>query len=1006
MHGNAWRIDGYSPADGLRVTAMSNGATTCIIKTGWLASAVLAVASLIPVTGVAAEWDIAIEGGYAPAREALSVQYARLEPSASGVFVAGIFGEMVRTPALVHYAPNSNTPAWTSMLGHASDLYAPITQRVNPAVDGSSLLMGAQLTRLDASGHVEWAAYPSVPEKVRAAAVLPGGDVLVVADQALSLRRHDGATGRLIHSSSQSQCYAASIVVADVSTAYVAWSCVDPQTAASFHQVLQFDLSTNQVRWTYPTAQLPTMAADATGVYLADGSLSIIKLSATNGAVVWSFSRSPGLRMLGSVDNGDLISSYDIGTAGNAIKRIERIDYITGLSLWARDIPGTFKARANRDTVAMTGTNVVAGVNVPYVEVLDSATGATAWRTDIAVPTGTQVRVADAVSNGSHVVALGKQCPAATGDVLCELAVWHLDRLSGVVAAAQPLLVQSAVLSDTKTSPNGIIWTAAVDWVATGQRVRLFAHSPIGGTLFVETPTSAPMSTPSAALPAESVAMAIGAYGNIAVLLKRRNGNDAVIMSFDTAGAFRWRKSLLAGLPVQTGVTADLVSVDTAGNVLLGKQEFFGQPQPWTGYTLNTRWMARLAAANGAVEWQREFRPTPPGSMFFISVPQAVPVDDDLAIREAPADETWTGVARMSGVDGSVGWINGDIGSPWFGLHRPGPTSLLTVGTYAPATTGRIDPVSGATQWVTPIPYSGDQFFFPWKVLESPTDGRYLLSTTRRTGGAGIVEVNGAFMLSVDSQTGNVDWANRFEPTTSNRFERMDAVGVAGNRIYATGPSRSIANYVFGLMALDAATGTEGEVRTLTSSTWRLPGDVALGVGNAMKIVDGGVLLQWPLRPQIEKAPHLTLARRDLDNQKVFGDIRVTLDWSPITVAGAPRKQLTYTATNAGPDSAEAIRSIIDVPADLPLRDVTCTINATPCDVEIGAAWITGLHTIPAGAQLTISVRIADYAPFVQRAIFSASAVGPFNLVEPTLNDNFAESELGTTDLIMRNGFD
>ncbi len=980
-----------------------SSAAACITRKRWLTTAALAIAWLVPVSGVAAEWDIAIEGGYAPAREALSAQQARLEVTASGVFVSGIFGEMVRTPALVRYAPNAIAPAWTAMLGHASSTYAPITQRVNPASDGSSLVIGQQLTRIDPNGHVLWSAYPGNPENVLAAAVLADGDALVVAGDPFSLRRHDGATGRLTYSSSQFSCYAASIVVVDASTAYVARSC-------GGHQVIQVDPATNQVRWTQASSQLPTIAADATGVYLADGNLSIIKLSAANGALAWNFSRSPGLRMQGSLDNGDIVSSYDVGTAGSPIKRIERIDHITGLGLWARDIPGNFKVRANLDAVVMTGTSLVGGVIVPYVEVLDIDTGATAWRTDIAVPTGTQVRISDAVANGSHIVALGKRCPAPTGEVFCELKMWHLDRPSGGVAATQPMLVQSAVLSETNTSSDGKIWTAAVDWVATGQRLRLFAHSAVDGAVLTETDIAAPMSTPSVTVPADSVALAIGANGSIAVMLKRRGvglgTHDAVVLAFDAAGAFRWRKSLLAGLPDQTGVTAELASVDAAGNVLLGMQEYFGQPQPWTGYTLNKRWMQRLAAADGAVEWQREFRPVPPGSMFFPSAPQATPVADDLVIREAPAGETWTGVARMSGANGAVGWINSDAPTPWLGLHVPRPSSLLAVGTLAPAPTVRIDSASGATQWAAQYTYPGDQFFFPWKVMESPTDSRYLLSTTRRTVGGAIFEVNGAFMLSVDTQTGIVDWVNRFEPTTSNRFERMDAVGVADNRIYATGPSRSIGNYVFGLMALDAVTGMEGDVRTLTSSTWRLPGDVAQGVGNAMKIVDGGVLLQWPLRLESEKAPQLTLARRDLGIQSVFGDIRVTLDWSPITVAGTSGKQLTYTAINAGPDNAEGVRSIIDVPADLPLLDITCTINATPCDVDIGAAWIKGTHAIPAGAQLTISARIADYAPFVRRAIFSASAVGPFQLVEPTLNDNFAESELGTTDLIMRTGFD
>ena len=92
--------------------------TTYTIRMGWLATTVLAVALLVPVSGVAAEWDVAIEGGYAPARELLSAQHARLEVNAAGVFVSGLFDEYTRMPAVVRYAPNTTVPAWTSMLGH------------------------------------------------------------------------------------------------------------------------------------------------------------------------------------------------------------------------------------------------------------------------------------------------------------------------------------------------------------------------------------------------------------------------------------------------------------------------------------------------------------------------------------------------------------------------------------------------------------------------------------------------------------------------------------------------------------------------------------------------------------------------------------------------------------------------------------------------------------------------------------------------------------------------
>ena len=982
--------------------------TTCTIRMGWLVSTVLAVASLFPVSGVAAEWDVAIEGGYAPARELLSAQHARLEVNAAGVFVSGLFDEYTRMPAVVRYAPNTTVPAWTSMLGHTSGSAATSQQRVIPATDGSSLVIGPQLTRLDANGVLQWAAYPGNSEKAVAAATLPDGDALVIVDQPFSWRRHGAATGRLIHSSSKPGCHTASLIAVDASTAYIARTCTNPQLTETVYEVVQIDPATGQVRWTYLAGSSPTITADESAVYVFDRNLSIIKLAAADGTFIWNFFRSSGLRSLGSVDNGDLISSYDVGTVSNPIKRIERIDRITGLSLWARDIPGTFNARANRDAVVMTGNTSVGGLIVPYVEVLDAASGAIAWRTDIAVPTGTQVRVSDAVANGSHVVALGKQCPAPAGDVRCELTIWHLDRLSGAIAATQPMMVQSAVISDTKTAADGKVWTAAIDWVATGQRLRLFAHNADNGAVLVETELATPMSTPSATLPAESVSLAIGTTGNIAVMLKRRGGyvsaHDAVVLSFDSAGAFRWRKSLLAGLPDQTGVTAELASVDSAGNVLLGKQEFFGQPQPWTGYTVNKRWMARLATANGAVEWQREFQPTPSGNLFFPNAPQGIPVNDDLAIREPPVDETWAGAARMTGANGDVAWVNSEA-LPWPLLYVPGPTSLLAVGTQ-PATRIRFDPVSGATKWVAQYAYPGDQFFFQWKVLESAMDNRYLLSTTRRTGGLGIAEKNGALMLSVDTQTGALVWANRFEPKSSNRFERMDAIGVVDNRIYATGPSQSLANYAVGLMALDAATGTEGEVRALQASSWRIVDDVGRGVGDAMKLVDGDALLRWPLRPQVGKAPYPTLARRDLGTQAASGDISVTLDWSRTAVAGMPGADFTFTATNAGPDDAEGVRSIIDVPSDSPLLDVTCAINAVPCEVVIGAAWIRGVHSIPAGAQLMISARFAETSTFGTRSVFSASAVGPFRLVEPTLNDNFAESELGTADLIMRTGFD
>lgn len=991
-----------------------SAATACIRRREWLATAALAVASLVPVGGVAAEWDIAIEGGYAPARESLSTQRSRLDVSVAGVFVAGIYDEMTRTPAVVLYPPNSIEPAWVSMMGHAGDagtLSGMTPQRVNAADDRSSLVIGAQLTRLDPDGHVQWAAYPEILGKVEASAILPDGDVLLAVGNPFSLRRHDGATGRLIGSSYQPRCSARSIVVVDASTAYVARTCVNPQMTETVQQVLQIDPATLAVRWTYVSAQVPTIVADETGLYLADGNLSILKLSATNGAFLWNFFRSSGLRMLGTAANGDILSAYDVGSVGSPVKRIERIDHLSGVSLWTRDVPGTFNARVNRDAVVMTGSTTSAeGVVVPYVEVLDIDSGAIAWRTPFAAPSGTQVRMVDAVANGSHVVALGKQCPAPSGEVRCELAVWHLDRLSGVVAAMQPLMVQSSLVSDTTTSAAGRIWTAAIDWVATGQRLRLFAHAASDGAVLAETEIPAPMSAPVTLLPADSVTTLVGADGSIAVLLKRQNnvlGNvhDAVVLKFDATGAFRWRKSLLAGLPGQSGVTAELASVDAAGNVLLGMQEFFGQPDSWTGYMPNRRWMARLAAASGTVDWQREFRPVSSGSLFLPSPPQASPIGDDLWIGEAPADETWIGTARMSGTNGNVGWVNGDASMLWTGLHRPGPSSLLAVETISPATRVRIDPDSGATQWTAQYSYPGDRFFFQWKVADSPVDERYLLSTTRRTTDAS-GERNGALLLSVDRQTGALQWTNRFDANPSNRFERMDAIAVVDDRLYASGPSRSGANYVVGLMALDAATGSEGEARALWSSSWRVAGDVAQGVGNPVKFMDGDALLQWPLRAREGKALHLTLARRELGRQTAFGDIRVTLDWAPTTIAGTPGAHITFTAANAGPDSAEGVRSIIDVPLDSPLLDVSCTIDAMPCDVDIGAAWIKGMHTIPAGARLVISARFANTATFGMRSLFSASAVGPFRLVEPTLNDNFAESDLGTGDLILRTGFD
>lgn len=987
-------------------------ATTRTGSKAKLATVLLAVAMWIPVTGIAAEWDVAIEGAQTPAREALSASFARLEVGEAGVFVAGIYEEMTRTPAVARYAPSSTEPSWTTMLGnsgYASTLDYIKAQQVVAAADGAALVIGGEVTRLDASGHLQWAAYRGdYQSTMQAAATLPGGDVLAAASEnSYSLRRHDGATGKVIRSTRRALCPVHSMVVVDASNAYVRRGCGSSQTPGTVQQVEQIDPVTLEVRWAQTPGEVHAIAADTSGVYAADGNVSIRKLAAADGSFVWNFFRSPGLRLLGTTVNGDLVAAHDVGSAGSPIKRIERVNRMTGVSLWSRDVAGAFTARVSGDAVVMTGATNVGGVDVPFVRLLDLDSGAVAWQVDIDVPTGTRVRIADAVVNGSRVAVLRKLCPGLSGEVRCDVTMWHLQRASGVVAATQPLMVRSAVASDTKTSADGTIWTAAIDWTTGGQRLRLFAHSPGTGAVVVETTVAAPMSTTAAALPADTIALAIGTNGHIAVMLKRQRNflgvHDAVVFSFDAVGAFRWRKSLLAELAGQTGVAAHLASVDSAGNVLLGKQELFGQPNSWTGYMVNKRWMARLASATGNVEWQREF-PAATSGLFFTNPPQGMAVDDDILVREAPIGETWTGISRLSGEDGDTEWTNADA-PQWSGIHRPDPLSVLTVGTRAPAATVRINQETGVTQWTTQYPFPDDQSFFTWKVLETGIDDRYLLSTTRVTSDQGVSQ-NGALVLSVDAQTGNVEWANRFESDPASRFERMDPFGVANGRIHATGESRSVANFVIGMTTLDASSGLEQDARALWASTWRVVGNVPQGVGDLIKLVGTDALLQWPLRSRLGEAPYLSLARRELAQQTASVDIAVSLDWTPTTIGGAPATQIIYTAANAGPDSAEAVRSVIDMPPDSPLLDVTCTIDATPCSVDIGAAWIQGVHTIPAGAELVISTRFVETATFEATALYSASAIGSFRLVEPTLNDNFAESDFGSGDLILRTGFD
>lgn len=974
---------------------------------GKLGTMVLAIAAWLPLNGIAAEWDVAIEGAHAPARESLSTSLARLEVGTAGVFVSGIYEEMTRTPAVVKFAPGSIEPGWTTMLGnsgYATTLDSMKSQRVVALADGESLVMGSDVTRLDAAGDVRWAAYPNQQSTMQAAATLPGGDVLIAFDNPDSLRRHEGASGKVIRSSPPAMCSVRSMVVVDASSAYVSRVCWNPQEPTTVQQVAQIDPGTLDVRWVHMPGEVQGMAADANGVYIANGN-TIRKLAATDGTFLWDAYRPAGLRLLGTADNGDIIASHDGGSLG---KRVERIDKTSGISLWTRDVAGTSSARVSGDAVVMTGSTVIGGVDVPRVQVVDIGSGALAWQADIDVPSGTRVRVSDAVANGSHVAVLGKQCPGLSGEVRCEVRMWHLQRASGVVAATQPLMVRSAVASDTKMTADGTIRTAAIDWTTSGQRLRLFAHSASDGAVLAETTVGAPMSTTAAALPADNVSLAIGTNGHLAVLVKRRNNSlgsahDAVVLSFDAVGAFRWRKSLLAELAGQTGVTAQLASVDSAGNVLLGKQELFGQPNAWTGYTTTKRWMARLAGTTGDVEWQREFRAAMPG-LFIPNPPIGLPVNNDILVQEAPLGETWTGIARLSGGDGATQWTNADA-PQWSGVYRPGPLSVLTVATSAQASTVRINHATGATDWMAQYPFPGDQFYFAWKVLETAIDNRYLLSTTRRTiDQAG--ERNAAFVLSVDVQTGNAEWVNRFDADMASRFERMDPFGIANGRIHATGPSRSVANYVVGMTTLDAASGVAQDARALWASTWRVVGNVPQGIGDPIKLVGTDALLQWPLRSRLGESPYLTLSRRELAQQASSVDIGVSLDWSPTMIGGAPATQVTYTAANAGPDSAEAVRSVIDMPPDSPLLDVTCTIDATPCSVVVGAAWIEGVHTLPAGAQLLISARFADTATYGTTGFYSASAIGSFRLVEPTLNDNFAESDLGSGDLIFRTGFD